>query len=153
MGKNTGRRLAVLVFAPALVGLAAGAAAASTPYPPPSGTPTPGSVTTISLGHGKTVLLAGGSQTAAPQFACGWKPANNSAVAGSFNEPGVNIRTGQDTSCTILGEGYPGQSVTVHCAQFGGEGFIWDYLTDNTTGKTGWAADQFVNWSGFLLGC
>jgi hypothetical protein len=61
MRMNMGRRIAVLAFAPALVGLAAGAAAASSlGPPPPSGTPTPGSVSTISLGHGKTVIPAEG---------------------------------------------------------------------------------------------
>jgi hypothetical protein len=153
MGKNTGRRIAVLAFVPALIGLAAGAASASGSNPPPTGTPTPGSATTISLGHGKTIVLAAVPQTVVPLFSCGWKPANNSNLSGSFNESGINIRNGQDTSCAILGEGYPGQSVTVHCTQFGGEGLIWDYLTDNTTDKTGWAADEFVNWTGTLLGC
>jgi hypothetical protein len=92
---------------------------------------------------------------AAPQFSgCGWRPANNSHKSASYNQSGVNIRSGADTSCTILGSGYPGQSVTVRCAWYNsGDGRWWDYLTDNSTGVTGWSADQYVNWSGSVLVC
>lgn len=155
MGPKTVRRVAVLAFAPALVALAAGAATASTSNPPPTPTPTPGSVSTVALGHGKTMLLATGPETAIPQFSgCGWTPANDSKVSGTYNESGVYIRSGADTSCAALGEGFPGQSVTVHCVWYNsGDGLIWDFLTDNTTGVRGWSADEYVNWTGGVLGC
>lgn len=106
------------------------------------------------------VALAGPAEAAtgahaAPHFSgCGWKPANNSNLAGSFNANGVNIRTGADTSCGIIGEGYTNHVVTVRCTWFNsGDGRWWDYLTDYTIGKTGWSADDYVNWSGSLKGC
>jgi hypothetical protein len=70
---------------------------------------------------------------------CSWKPANNSNAPGVFQQQGVNIRSGPSTSCNVIyGEGYTGQSVTIHCGTSTSQN-VWLYLTDNTTGVTGWS--------------
>lgn len=89
---------------------------------------------------------------ARPALNCIWNPADNSNQPGGFTASGVNIRTGPDTSCTAIGSGFPGQSVTARCYTTSG-GYFWIYLTDNSTGKTGWSRSDFVTWSGGITGC
>ncbi|WP_442912797.1 SH3 domain-containing protein [Kutzneria sp. CA-103260] len=55
----------------------------------------------------------------------------------------MNIRSGPGTDCTSKGLGYIGHNVTVYC----GDVSNWDYLTDNTTGVTGWASNDLVDWN------
>ncbi|MFL6113410.1 MAG: SH3 domain-containing protein [Catenulispora sp.] len=87
-----------------------------------------------------------------PAVSCIWNPANNSNQPAAFTASGVNIRTGPDTSCTAIGSGFPGQSVTARCYTFSA-GYYWIYLTDNTTGKTGWSRVDFLTWSGGIGPC
>lgn len=71
-----------------------------------------------------------------------------------YDAVGVNIRTAPSTGCTSVGVGYSGHWLTLHCIQVGYDNFLWDYLTDNTTGKTGWSRDSYVSWTGGpLVGC
>lgn len=88
-----------------------------------------------------------------PAISCIWNPANNSNQPGTFTGSGVNIRTGPDTSCTAIGSGYPGHSLTVRCYTNAAGGYYWIYLTDNTTGKTGWSRGDYVTWSGGIAMC
>ncbi|MCA1223748.1 SH3 domain-containing protein [Streptomyces sp. 8L] len=81
----------------------------------------------------------------APAATCGSKPTTNQKTAASFNTSGVNIRSGPSTSCTVLGSGYPGQSVTLRCSASSGD---WAYVTDKTTGITGWVDGDYLNWPG-----
>jgi hypothetical protein len=95
------------------------------------------------------VILAGTAFAASPASAsaapaasvnCSWSPANNSKAPGMFQQQGVNIRSGPSTSCDVIrGEGYEGQSVTIHCGTGTAQNQVWLYLTDNTTGVTGWS--------------
>ncbi|MEE4547005.1 hypothetical protein V2S66_34200 [Streptomyces sp. V4-01] len=92
--------------------------------------------------------LASPAHSATPQAAwCGWTPANNSNVPGTFSNAGVNIRNGQYTNCTVLGAGYNGHDLTFRCfadgTSVGGNG-VWIYLTDRTTGVTGWASAAYI---------
>jgi hypothetical protein len=92
-------------------------------------------------------ILAGilpAAAAAAPAVDCTQNPATNSAKAADLFGSGVNIRTGPFTSCTSVGEGQFGQSVTAHCSVTNSNGVNWVYLTDHTTGKTGWSEAQFV---------
>jgi uncharacterized protein YraI len=88
-----------------------------------------------------------------PAFNCIQNPSADSNRSASFTGSGVNIRTGPDTSCTSIGLGYPGQSVTAHCTQAFVGANIWIYLTDNTTGKTGWSDFHYLSISGSLSPC
>jgi hypothetical protein len=96
------------------------------------------------------------ASTATSAGACGWTPANDSRVAGTFSEPGVNIRNDRWTTCPILGEGYPGQSVDIRCYATGttvdGESH-WDYVTDETTGVTGWVSELYLTGFGAVVPC
>ncbi|MGQ4512501.1 SH3 domain-containing protein [Streptomyces sp. DW26H14] len=90
-------------------------------------------------------LAAPASAAPAPAATCGSKPTTNQKTAASFNTSGVNIRSGPSTSCTVLGSGYPGQSVTLRCNK---DGSVWWYVTDKTTGITGWVDEDYLNWPG-----
>ena len=90
---------------------------------------------------------------AAPAVDCIQNPAANSHNAAQFTGTNINIRTGPFTVCTAIGEGQPSHNVTAHCLKFNSNGVPWVYLTDHTTGKTGWSDEQFVTWSGGLIGC
>lgn len=151
---KSGKRAAVIAVlaVAAAVATSTSPASASTTRPAAS---TSGPASAGPVRHSKTVQSAPGPLGAVPQFSgCGWTPANNSNIPASFNASGVNIRTGADTSCTVIGEGYPGQSVTVRCAWYNsGDNRWWDYLDDKTTGKRGWSAEEYVNWSGSALVC
>lgn len=77
---------------------------------------------------------------------CGWQPANDARLNAWFQDDGVNIRSGDSTSCASLGLGYQHHSVTVHCYSRPGGGDLWVYLTDNSTGVSGWSSQQYVTW-------
>jgi uncharacterized protein YraI len=83
--------------------------------------------------------LAVNAPTSAEAATCPQTPTNPLNSVASFTGDGVNIRTGPSTSCTSKGLGYRIHSVTYHCEASG-----WVYLTDNTTGVTGWSSGQFV---------
>ncbi|MCZ4098526.1 SH3 domain-containing protein [Streptomyces sp. SID13666] len=86
-------------------------------------------------------VVAVAPAAAAAPAACPESPSTNYNSPGGFTGNGVNIRTGPGTGCTAKGYGYTNHSVTVRCLAYG-----WVYLTDNTTGVTGWALDDFVTW-------
>jgi hypothetical protein len=52
-----------------------------------------------------------------------------------FTDDGVRIRSCGSTSCTVLGLGYRGDSLTAYC--YAGN---WIKITDWTTGVSGWSA-------------
>lgn len=92
-----------------------------------------------------TGLSAGAASAAAasqPSW-CGWTPANNSHDP-AWVTGGVNIRTGQGTSCNIKNGAHPtanpGDVLLVHCISSNN----WYYLTDESTGVTGWSAAYLV---------
>lgn len=76
-----------------------------------------------------------------PASNCGWQPANDSNAPTSFTGDGVNLRTGPGADCTSLGLGYTSHGVVIRCVDLA-DGY--DYVTDNSTGVTGWAADQYI---------
>lgn len=95
-----------------------------------------------------TTVAASPASAAAP---CGWTPANNSNLTAVFGDEGVNIRNGGGVNCTILGEGYTTHSVSVRCSwNNAGENATWLYLTDRTTGVTGWSRSDFLRFGGAL---
>jgi len=103
--------------------------------------------------YASTVVAQTARTAAVPAFACGWTPANNSNVSAGFNEDGVNIRTGGSTSCAIRGEGFTGQSVIVRCdVPEGPDNHFWFYLTDQTTGITGWVRNDLVGFPSMPVG-
>lgn len=72
---------------------------------------------------------------------------------GDFNTNGVNIRTAPYRSATIVGNGYIGHRANVHDKTGFGDWVncgswsttAWDYVTDDTTGVTGWVSDCYVD--------
>jgi uncharacterized protein YraI len=86
-----------------------------------------------------------GTAAAAPAVNCTQNPAHNGHTTAHFAGTNINIRTGPFTSCTAVGEGQPGNTVTVRCETTNSNGVNWSYLTDSTTGKTGWSETQLVN--------
>lgn len=52
---------------------------------------------------------------------------------------GSAIRTAGYTECTLLGRGYQGQGIDVHCRRTNANGLIWVYVRNTTTGVAGWA--------------
>jgi uncharacterized protein YraI len=85
-----------------------------------------------------------------PLIDCTQSPSNNANVKAKFTGSGVNIRTGPGTSCTVVGSGNPGNSVTARCAKYNGS-TLWIYLKDNTTGKIGWSSSAYVSLSGTAI--
>ncbi|MFD8726197.1 SH3 domain-containing protein [Streptomyces sp. NPDC059629] len=79
-------------------------------------------------------------------FSCGWKPANNfNPPDAKFTQDGVNIRSGQSTSCPALGQGYKSHSLDIRCLT-SNDPDTWMYVTDKTTGVTGWVNQIYLIW-------
>jgi uncharacterized protein YraI len=104
--------------------------------------------TALALVAAAGFTLAVAAPTPAAAAVCPQTPTNNTNTAASFTGDGVNIRTGPSTSCTSKGLGYRVHSVTYHC-----EGSGWVYLTDNTTGVTGWSSGAFVHHTDAAIVC
>lgn len=86
------------------------------------------------------------STAGASQFACGWHPANNSGYTGQyFNNQPINIHSGNDLSCPVVGEGYEWHTLELRCQWWDSNGNGWEYVTDKTTGATGWVVYFYVN--------
>jgi uncharacterized protein YraI len=81
---------------------------------------------------------------AAPAVTCIQNPAANGNSKAHFNGTNVNIRTGPFTSCTAVGEGQPANKLIARCETTNSNGVDWTYVTDSTTGKTGWSQSSFV---------
>lgn len=64
---------------------------------------------------------------------------------------GTAIRTAGYTDCTIVGRGYPGQGIDVHCSRQNDNGLWWVYARNTSTGKAGWARYDAVYTSGSVL--
>ena len=78
------------------------------------------------------------------------------AQAGAFTYQAVNIRSGPTTGCVAVGLGYSSHNVTYRCYSEGTpvNGWsTWTYLTDNTTGVTGWSSDAFLAGGGSWYHC
>ena len=105
-----------------------------------------GAVMTVGL----SVMLpaTGASAAVTPAVDCTQNPSGGAREPNHFIGNGVNIRTGPSTSCTIVGEGFKNQSVTVHCYRGN-----WDYLKDNATGKLGWVVAQLIDVTPNLPAC
>lgn len=95
---------------------------------------------------GSAALAAPASAQVSPQFACGWHPANNSGYVGQyFNNQPINIHTGNDLSCPVIGRGYESHTVELRCQWWDASGNGWEYVTDKTLGVTGWVDYFYVN--------
>ena len=79
----------------------------------------------------------------APAALCGRQPAANQNLAGHFTGGGVRLRTGPSLTCTVKGLGYPADAVVYRCWAWG-DSFSWTYLTDVSTGVTGWVRDDQI---------
>lgn len=99
-------------------------------------------VTTLAVA---TVVWAApaAAATVAPAVDCTQSPAGPFASSpGHFTGQGVNIRTGPSTTCTVVGLGYEGQAVSVHC--YYQVNPVWFYITDKATGVEGWSKYPLV---------
>jgi hypothetical protein len=88
--------------------------------------------------------------------ACNISPGTFHAETGHFLFQGVNIRSGPGTNCVSRGLGYTSHSVTYRCWEFGDTvngHSTWTYLTNNSTGVTGWVSDQFLENYGSTWRC
>ena len=97
-----------------------------------------------------TAIDASAATSPAPTADCGSNPTYNTNTGASFTANGVNIRTGPSTSCASKGVGYETNSVTVHCDD---PDTGWFYLTDNSTGVTGWSSPSYVTFPGTTGSC
>ncbi|MDP9792610.1 hypothetical protein J2S43_001122 [Catenuloplanes nepalensis] len=68
---------------------------------------------------------------------CGWQPSASDPYSVGFSGAGIRLRSGPSTTCTVLGLGYAGESVTFRCGAVGDDGWAWDYVRNNTTGVSG----------------
>ncbi|TDC81781.1 hypothetical protein E1193_13820 [Micromonospora sp. KC606] len=68
---------------------------------------------------------------------CGWVPGAYEPRSVGFSGGGIRLRSGPSTLCTVLGLGYVGQSATLRCGAVGDDGWGWYYVTNNSTGVTG----------------
>jgi hypothetical protein len=93
---------------------------------------------------GMLVALLPSSAAAAPAVNCIQNPTANDNGPAEFRGTGVNIRTGPFTTCTSVGLGQPAHSVIERCTKTNSNGVDWTYLTDRTTGKTGWSQTSLV---------
>lgn len=64
---------------------------------------------------------------------------------------GTAIRTAGFNDCTIVGRGYRGQGIDVHCSRVNSNGVEWVYARNTTTGKAGWASYSAVYTTGSVL--
>ncbi len=83
-------------------------------------------------------------------------PSALASVSGRYTASGVRIRSCPNTTCTVYGLGYPGQSVTIYCYKTGtvvnGSPY-WYYHRDNTTGVTGYSSDAYMDFNGSVSHC
>jgi len=101
-------------------------------------------------------LLATASSAAAdPAHCSGWTTHPDYYSSGGITfKDGTYIRTGPYTDCTALGQGFHSQGINVHCATTNGNGVLWVYLVDTSTGVAGWSAMSALNWNGgFIADC
>lgn len=62
-----------------------------------------------------------------------------------FVGDGVRLRANHTTSSTVLGLAYRSHSCLLHSIWYDPSGGVWEYVTDRTTGVTGWAWN-YVAW-------
>jgi len=92
----------------------------------------------------------------APHVTCPWRPANNDNVRAHFLGNSIFIHAGPSSasSCTRLGQGQASHTMHERCwTHNNSDGFDWVYLTDNTTGITGWSRQDLVTFIGSLVEC
>jgi hypothetical protein len=70
-----------------------------------------------------------------------WSNITDVLVTNNFRNDGVNIRTGDSTSCTSLGQGQQTHDTRLHCYSWNGSNF-WDHLRDRNTGVSGWVRED-----------
>ncbi|MFD7365428.1 hypothetical protein ACFV4I_04135 [Nocardiopsis alba] len=74
------------------------------------------------------------------------------AAPGSFTAEGVRIYRHADFQSDVLGLGYPSHSVNVRCVVYRQYYMSMYYLTNNSTGVTGWVPTEYVR-AGDVPGC
>lgn len=62
----------------------------------------------------------------------------------SFKD-GTRIRTHPHIDCTVLGLGFPGHGIDVHCATETGS--LWLFVRNTTTGVNGWGRFDAFNYA------
>lgn len=78
------------------------------------------------------------------------------AQYGHYTYEGVNIRSGPTTGCVVVGAGYSSHTLLYRCYTEGtpvGWATTWTYLTDLTTGVTGWSSDYYLSGAGSWYHC
>jgi len=60
----------------------------------------------------------------------------------------ARIRSGPSTSCPVVGTGYPDHYAVFACYRRTGYQETWTYLTDRSTGITGWTRDDLLTGNG-----
>ncbi|MCX6397498.1 MAG: hypothetical protein NTV23_13515 [Propionibacteriales bacterium] len=90
-------------------------------------------------------LLAFGLTTqAADAASCpnnNWSNITQALVLNNFVNNGVNIRTGDSTSCTAVGQGQQTHDTVLHCRTWSGSSY-WTHLWDRDTAKSGWVRND-----------
>ena len=84
------------------------------------------------------------------------QPAFAATTNGDYKGSGINIRSCNSTSCSVLGLGYQGQKLTATCYKQG-QNFesvaIWIKNRDAATGVTGYSDSTYITYSGSIPPC
>ncbi len=97
-----------------------------------------------------TMLSAAGALTSpASAASCpnnNWANYSNAVIPNAFSSNGVNIRTGNSTSCTSLGHGQKKHTVRIHCVKGSNGPLPWVRLRNESTSVAGWVrADNLTH--------
>lgn len=102
-----------------------------------------GGIAAVTAVAGAVVLGQGALQSADAAGTCpnnNWANLTKATVYNNFAVNGVNIRTGDSTSCTSLGQGQTTHDTALHCYSYNGS-YFWDHLKDLNTGTGGWVRE------------
>ncbi|MFJ5265666.1 hypothetical protein ACIQAC_34930 [Streptomyces sp. NPDC088387] len=75
------------------------------------------------------------------------------AAYAEFKVDGARIRTGPGGSYAVAGLGYRSHRVTAHCAKPVAPQMVWFYLTNHTTGVSGWSEQSVFYVEGSVPPC
>lgn len=97
--------------------------------------------------------MTAGSATAATHCTqAKWDVHPDKISTGTFSwGDGTAIRTAGYTDCTVVGRGYQGQGIDVHCSRVNDNGLEWVYARNTSTGAAGWARYDAVYTTGSVL--
>lgn len=104
-------------------------------------------LTTASTGVVLTTVASPGQAAPAAAQACpdpNWENLENLVATDNFNDINIPILTGDNGSCTVLGQGQPTDDTLLHCATLNAQGVWFDHLVDERTALAGWVRESHL---------